>query len=105
MPRSQSRARFLLSGKAGTEAPRHEAAGSDLPSGPASRSGSQAEISRGACCASHVTHPTTPGGAVEGSSGNFHGPRSVPTGPFGPKTVTNPRGHELRAWYPRAWSQ
>jgi len=117
MPRSQSRARFLLSGKAGTEAPRHEAAGSDLPSGPASRSGSQAEISRGACCASHVTHPTTPGGAVGGRvrafpgrwartpSGNFHGPRSVPTGPFGPKTATSPRGHELRAWYPRAWSR
>jgi hypothetical protein len=121
MPRSQSRARFLLSGKSGTEAPRHEDAGSDLPSGPASRSGSQAEISRGACCASHVTHPTTPGGAVKGSCAGVPGPLgpdSVWEHPrpqigshralrraFGPKIATSPRGHELRAWYPRAWSQ
>jgi hypothetical protein len=80
MPRSRSRARFLLSGKSGTEAPRRKAAGSDLPSGPASRSGSQAEISRGACCASHVTHPTTPGWAVNGSCAG------VP-GPLGPDSV------------------
>ncbi len=73
MPRSQLRARFLLSGKSGTDAPRHVAAGSDLPSGPALRSGSQAEISRGACCASHVTHPTTPGGAVKGSCAGVPG--------------------------------
>jgi hypothetical protein len=80
MPRSRLWARFLLSGKSGTDAPRHEAAGSDLPPGPASRSGSQAEISRGACCASHVTHPTTPGGAVKGSCAG------VP-GPLGPDSV------------------
>jgi hypothetical protein len=74
------RARILLSGKSGTDAPQREAAASDLPPGPASRSGSQAEISRGACCASHVTHPTTPGGAVEGSCAG------VP-GPLGPDSV------------------
>ena len=35
MPRSRLWARFLLSGKSGTDAPRHEAAGSDLsPSRP-----------------------------------------------------------------------
>ncbi len=112
MPRSRLWARFLLSGKSGTDAPRYEAAGSDLPPGPASRSGSQAEIFRGACCASHLTHPSTPvgGRAFPGRwartpSGNILGPRSVPTGPFGPTTATKPRGREHRAWYPRAWSR
>jgi hypothetical protein len=80
MPRSQLRARFLLSDKSGTDAPRREAAGSDLPPGQASRSCSQAEISRGACCASHVTHPSTPGGVVKGSCAG------VP-GPLGPDSV------------------
>ncbi len=80
MPRSRPWARFLLSGRSGTDAPRHEAAGSDLSSGPASRSGSQAEISRGACCASHVTHPTAPGRAVKES-------RAGVPGPLGPDSV------------------
>ncbi len=79
-PRSRLRARFILSGKSGTDAPRHEAAGSDLPSGPASRSGSQAEIFQGACCASHVTLPATPGRVVQGSCAG------VP-GPLGPDSV------------------
>jgi hypothetical protein len=74
MPRSRLWTRFILSGKSGTDAPRHEAAGSDLPSGPASPSGSQAEISRGVCCASHVTHLTTPGGADRGSCAGVPGP-------------------------------
>jgi len=80
MPRARLRARILLSGKSGTDAPQREAAASALPPGPASRSGSQAEISRGACCASHVTHPAAPGGAVKGSCAG------VP-GPLGPDSV------------------
>ena len=46
-----------------------------------------------------------PGRWARTPSGNIHGPRSVPTGPFGPTTATSPRGHEHRAWYPRAWSR
>ena len=80
MPRARLRARILLSGKSGTDAPQREAAASALPPGPASRSGSQAEISRGARCASHVTHPTSPGGAVDWSCAG------VP-GPLGPDSV------------------
>jgi hypothetical protein len=80
MPRSRTRARFLLSDKSGTDAPWLKAAGSDLPSGPASRSGSHAEIFRGACCASHVTHPATPGRVAQGSCAG------VP-GPLGPDSV------------------